>query len=220
MLAESVSCGGVCLKHLVAVRAPQNSSDMLYSSSVVTSIKLEMQCRLHALTLLHVGPWLLKVEVHLVGGCLRVSLVAINTVTKSNLRRKHFQVSVLPWGKSGQESPWHHNPLRDWTCLHETILNKQQPVDKATRAWHGGGWAFPFYKPRILSKLWTLISIFILVSYFSRYLFPIKPQPPFQEPVRVAAGGSRNPEAGAGLEAKEECCPLACSSCLVQPAFL
>lgn len=93
MLAESVSCGGVCLKHLVAVRAPQNSSAVLYSSSVVTSIKLEMQCRLHALTLLHVGPWLLKVEVHLVGGCLRVSLVAINTVTKSNLRRKGFQLT-------------------------------------------------------------------------------------------------------------------------------
>jgi hypothetical protein len=85
--------------------------------------------------------------------------------------------------------PRHLYTLRGWIFLLNPILNKQQHGNKVTRAWqqqkracHGGGWPFPLYKLRLLSKLWSLISIFVLVSLFLSLYSPMQSQPPFQEP--------------------------------------
>jgi hypothetical protein len=94
-------------------------------------------------------------------------------------------------------SPRHHYLLRGWTCLPETFLNGNsvvtkcwQPGDKASRAWHGEGWAFPLYKLRLLVNSGALISILSWSCYFIRHFFPYSSSLPFRNLVRVAAGYS------------------------------
>ena len=89
-------------------------------------------------------------------------------------------------------------PQRGWTCLPEVILNKQQPGYRVRRVWWQSikslawwGMGFPLYKLRLLSKLWVLISIFVLVLYFSHHLFPYSPGLPFRNLVHATVGGYR-----------------------------
>ena len=46
----------------------------------------------------------------------------------------------------------------------------------------------PLYKFRLLSKLWALISIFVLLSLFLSPFSPMQPQLPFQEPGSHSCG--------------------------------